>query len=41
MAFEIARKIGCRKIIISSKEKVGSSQVDFDKLLRDLENEKK
>jgi DNA mismatch repair protein MutS2 len=40
-AFEIARKIGLpEKIIISSKEKVGSSQVDFDKLLRDLENEK-
>jgi DNA mismatch repair protein MutS2 len=40
-AFEIARKIGLpEKIITSSKEKVGSSQVDFDKLLRDLENEK-
>lgn len=40
-AFEIARKIGLpEKIIASSKEKVGSSQVDFDKLLRNLENEK-
>jgi DNA mismatch repair protein MutS2 len=40
-AFEIARKIGLpEKIIASSKEKVGSSQVDFDKLLRELENEK-
>ncbi len=40
-AFEIARKIGLpEKIIASSKEKVGTSQVDFDKLLRDLENEK-
>jgi DNA mismatch repair protein MutS2 len=40
-AFEIARKIGLpEKIISSSKDKVGTSQVDFDKLLRDLENEK-
>lgn len=40
-AFEIARKIGLpEKIITSSKQKVGTSQVDFDKLLRELENEK-
>ena len=40
-AFEIARKIGLpEKIISSSKEKVGTSQVDFDKLLRNLETEK-
>ncbi|HSZ26454.1 MAG TPA: Smr/MutS family protein [Cytophagaceae bacterium] len=40
-AFEIAKKIGLpEKIIASSKEKVGSSQVDFDKLLRELEDEK-
>ncbi len=40
-AFEIARKIGLpEKIINSSKDKVGTSQVDFDKLLRDLESEK-
>jgi DNA mismatch repair protein MutS2 len=40
-AFEIARKIGLpEKIINASKLKVGTSQVDFDKLLRDLENEK-
>ncbi len=40
-AFEIARKIGLpEKIISSAKEKIGTSQVDFDKLLRDLENEK-
>ncbi len=40
-AFEIAKKIGLpEKIISSSKTKVGSSQVDFDKLLRDLETEK-
>ena len=40
-AFEIAKKIGLPdKIISASKEKVGTSQVDFDKLLRDLETEK-
>jgi DNA mismatch repair protein MutS2 len=40
-AFEIARKIGLpEKIIASSKDKVGTTQVDFDKLLRNLENEK-
>ncbi len=40
-AFEIARKIGLPETIIaSSKDKVGTSQVDFDKLLRELENER-
>jgi DNA mismatch repair protein MutS2 len=40
-AFEIAKKIGLpEKIISASKTKVGSSQVDFDKLLKDLESEK-
>ena len=40
-AFEIAKKIGLpEKIISSAKEKIGTSQVDFDKLLRELEDEK-
>jgi DNA mismatch repair protein MutS2 len=40
-AFEIAGKIGLPKAIIkSSKEKIGSSHVDYDQLLNQLENEK-
>ena len=40
-AFEIAQKIGLPKEIIEqSKQKTGSTQVDFDKMLRELEAEK-
>jgi DNA mismatch repair protein MutS2 len=40
-AFEIAGKIGLPKEVIeSSKAKLGDTQVDFDKLLNDLEAEK-
>ncbi|HEY8401581.1 MAG TPA: Smr/MutS family protein, partial [Cytophagaceae bacterium] len=40
-AFEIATKIGLPKDIIqASKDKLGTSQVSFDKMLRDLEVEK-
>ena len=40
-AFEIARKIGLpTEIIDSAKKKIGSSQVDYDQLLNDLEKEK-
>ncbi len=41
-AFEIAHKIGLPKeIIATAKEKVGQGQVNFDKMLRDLEKEKR
>ncbi|MDJ1471446.1 endonuclease MutS2 [Xanthocytophaga flava] len=40
-AFEIAQKIGLpREIVTKSKQKVGTTQVDFDKMLRELETEK-
>jgi len=40
-ALEIAKKIGLSSAIIErSKQKIGSSQVDFDKLIRDLEADK-
>jgi DNA mismatch repair protein MutS2 len=40
-AFEIAQKIGLpREIVSRAKQKVGTTQVDFDKMLRELENEK-
>jgi DNA mismatch repair protein MutS2 len=40
-AFEIAGKIGLPKEVIeSSKAKIGTTQVDFDKLLNELEKEK-
>lgn len=41
-AFEIARKIGLpREVIQRAQKKAGRKQVDFDKVLRDLEIEKK
>ncbi|MBD0257787.1 MAG: Smr/MutS family protein, partial [Cytophagales bacterium] len=41
-AFEIAHKIGLPKeVIAKAKEKVGEGQVNFDKMLRDLEREKR
>lgn len=41
-AFEIARKIGLpREVIHRAQKKAGRKQVDFDKVLRDLEIEKK
>ncbi|QHT67129.1 endonuclease MutS2 [Rhodocytophaga rosea] len=41
-AFEIANKIGLpQQVIAKAKEKVGDKQVNFDKLLRELELEKK
>jgi DNA mismatch repair protein MutS2 len=41
-AFEIAYKIGLSHLVINNaKEKVGDKQVNFDKLLRELELEKK
>jgi DNA mismatch repair protein MutS2 len=41
-AFEIASKIGLSQdIITTSKQKAGEKQVDFDKLLRELEVEKR
>jgi len=40
-AFEIAQKIGLpREIVARAKQKVGNTQVDFDKMLRELETEK-
>ncbi|MEM6643025.1 MAG: endonuclease MutS2 [Bacteroidota bacterium] len=40
-AFEIARKIGLpEKIIEEAKRKLGTSQVDYDQLLNELEQEK-
>lgn len=40
-AFEIARKIGLPEEVLQlSKEKVGSTQIDFDKLIGELEAEK-
>ncbi len=41
-AFEIAHKIGLPKEVIArAKDKVGEGQVNFDKMLRDLEREKR
>ncbi|MCU0355250.1 MAG: Smr/MutS family protein, partial [Cytophagales bacterium] len=40
-AFEIAQKIGLpRDLLARAKQKVGHTQVDFDKMLRELETEK-
>jgi DNA mismatch repair protein MutS2 len=41
-AFEIAQKIGLpKKILAKAKEKLGDKEVNFDKVLRELEQEKK
>ena len=41
-AFEIAQKIGLpKKILAKAKEKLGDKEVNFDKILRELEQEKK
>ncbi len=40
-AFEIAQKIGLpREIVSQAKQKVGTTHVDFDKMLREIESEK-
>ncbi|MFN3316710.1 MAG: MutS-related protein, partial [Raineya sp.] len=41
-AFEIAKKIGLpKKILATAKEKLGDKEINYDKLLKELEKEKK
>ena len=41
-AFEIAKKIGLpKKILVLAKEKLGNKEINYDKLLKELEKEKK
>ncbi|GAB4125959.1 MAG: endonuclease MutS2 [Raineya sp.] len=41
-AFEIAKKIGLpKKILVLAKEKLGEKEINYDKLLKELEKEKK
>ncbi len=41
-AFEIAQKIGLpKKVLAKAKEKLGTKEINYDKLLKELENEKK